>query len=119
MLRVGDAVFALGDIIRAYNFAAVTGSLLALIHIDNPAISRLNVCSSTSGEGALAMMHISSAKSRGVVLIELVRSLMYKRNNNGPKTEPCGTPYLIGSVDELIPCIKTYRCLLESNDRNK
>ena len=46
------------------------------------------------------MMHVSSAKSLGVVLIELVRSLMDKRNNNGLETEPCGTPYLIGRVNE-------------------
>ena len=44
---------------------------------------------------------------------------MYKRNNNGSKTEPCGTLYLIGSVDELIPCIETYCCLLERYDENK
>ena len=88
MLRMGDAVFALGDIIRAYDFAALTVRLLALIHIDNTAISRFSVCSSTAEEGALAMMHVSSAKSRGVVLIELVRSLMYKRNNNGPELSP-------------------------------
>ena len=58
MLRMGDAVFALGDIIRAYDFAVFTVRLLALIHIDKPAISRFSVCSETAGEGALAMMHV-------------------------------------------------------------
>ena len=100
MLRMGDAVFALGGIIKAYDFAVLTVSLSGLIHTDNPAISRFSVCSRVAGEGALAMMHVPSAKSWRVVLIELVGSLMYKRNNNGPKTDPCGTPYLIGRVDE-------------------
>ena len=54
-------------------------------------------------EGAFAIMHVSSAKSVGVVLMELLGSLMYNRNNNGLNTEPCGTPYLMGSVDELMP----------------
>ena len=98
MLRMGGAVFALGDIIRAYDFAVLTVSLLALIDIHNPVISRFSVCSSTAWEGALAMMYLSPSKSLGVVLIELVGSLMYKRNNNGPKTEPCVTPYLICSM---------------------
>ena len=57
MLRMGDAVFALGGIIRAYDFVVLTISLLALIHRDNPVISRFRVCLSTAGEGALAMMH--------------------------------------------------------------
>ena len=35
---MGDAVFALGDIIREYDFAVLTVSLLALIHLHNSAI---------------------------------------------------------------------------------
>ena len=27
---------------------------------------------------------------------------MYITNNTGPKTEPCGTPHLIGSILELV-----------------
>ena len=27
---------------------------------------------------------------------------MYIKNNNGPKTEPCGTPHLIGSILEFV-----------------
>ena len=92
MLRKGGSTLALEDIIKAYDFEGLTVSLLALIHIDKLVISRFSVCSNTVAEGALAIMHVSSAKSLKVVLIELVRSLMYKRNNNGPNTEPCGTP---------------------------
>ena len=31
----------------------------------------------------------------------------------------CGTPYSIVRVDELIPCIETYCCLLERYDENE
>ena len=27
---------------------------------------------------------------------------MYIKNNTGTKTEPCGTPHLIGSILELV-----------------
>ena len=27
---------------------------------------------------------------------------MYIKNNTGPKTEPCGTSHLIGSILELV-----------------
>ena len=87
-MRIGGSILALGDIIKAYDFEGLTVSLLALIHIDKLVISQFSVCSNTVAEGAFAIMHVSSAKSLGVVLIELVRSLMYKRNNNGPNTEP-------------------------------
>ena len=30
-------------------------------------------------------------------------SLMYNKNNNGPKIDPCGTPYLMYLEEELKP----------------
>ena len=41
-------------------------------------------------------MLVSSAKCRVVqnFMVEW-RSLIYIKNNKGPKTEPCGTPYCI------------------------
>ena len=33
---------------------------------------------------------------------------MYINNNTGPKTEPCGTPHLIGSILELVLLYLTY-----------
>jgi hypothetical protein len=32
----------------------------------------------------------------------LGKSLIYKRNNNGPKIEPCGTPYFILVHFEIV-----------------
>jgi hypothetical protein len=39
-------------------------------------------------------MHVSLANSMGVALCitAFSKSLIYKRNKRGPKTEPCGTP---------------------------
>ena len=36
------------------------------------------------------------------------KSLMYIRHNNGPKTEPCGTPVDMGKVFDLWPLYSTY-----------
>ena len=42
------------------------------------------------------MRFVSSANSRGVVVLRHSgKSLMYNKNNNGPKIETCGTPHLI------------------------
>ena len=39
---------------------------------------------------------VSSAKSEVVKKFEtLAISLIYNKNNNGPKMDPCGTPHLI------------------------
>ena len=51
---MGDAVFALVGIIKAYDFAVLTVSLSGLIHTDNPAISRFSVCSRVAGEGSIS-----------------------------------------------------------------
>ena len=34
------------------------------------------------------------------ILLTVGRSLMYIKNNNGPRTEPWGTPVVIGSLIE-------------------
>ena len=42
---------------------------------------------------------VSSAKRvKCHVLVILGKSFMYITNNTCPKTEPCGIPYLIGSI---------------------
>ena len=40
--------------------------------------------------------------------LDFGKSLIYIINNRGPKMEPCGTPVVISSVLELMPCIYTY-----------
>ena len=36
------------------------------------------------------------------LLVILGKSFMYIKNNTGLKTEPCGTPHLIGSILEIV-----------------
>jgi len=45
------------------------------------------------------IMLVSSANQIGLDISDIIfgRLLMYKNKNNGPSTEPCGTPCLIGS----------------------
>ena len=46
---------------------------------------------------------VSSAKRVKLhLLVILGKSFMYIKNNTGPKTEPCGTPHLFGSILELV-----------------
>ena len=47
------------------------------------------------------MRFVSSVNSRGLVFLRHSgKSLIYNKNSNGPKIEPCGTPYLIKCSDE-------------------
>ena len=48
----------------------------------------------------------------------LGRSLMYIKNNNGPRTEPCGTQEVIFLISDDSPFIKTYCFLLIRYDSN-
>ena len=34
---------------------------------------------------------------------QFIMSLIYKRNNNGPSTDPCGTPNNTGSMADFSP----------------
>ena len=59
---------------------------------------------------------MSSANIRMFVPEEKERdakSLIYERNNRGPKTEPWGTPDLTGSQGEEAPPRTTRNCSLE------
>ena len=57
---------------------------------------------------------VSSAKSLMSDLVLFSMSLVYIRNNNGPSTEPCGTPQFIAFVGELTPfayvnCLRLFK----------
>ena len=54
------------------------------------------------GSGFVMIMLVSSAKSTGFAEVAMVfgRSFMYNMNNSGPRMEPWGTPYLMGSHSE-------------------
>jgi len=46
---------------------------------------------------------VSSAKRRDVLFERAFgKSLMYSRKRMGPRTEPCGTPHVIGSGFEEL-----------------
>ena len=44
---------------------------------------------------------------------ELLKTLIYSKNDKGPKTEPSGTPHVIGSCSDITLSINTYCFLLE------
>jgi len=54
--------------------------------------------------GLVSKILVSSANKIGRALCStaLGKSLMYTRNNNGPKIEPCGTPYFIVVHFEIV-----------------
>ena len=50
----------------------------------------------------LKLIVVSSAYKTGVKTLEIFgRSLIKNRNNKGPRTDPCGTPLVIGSGGKI------------------
>jgi hypothetical protein len=51
------------------------------------------------GVGLATIMLVSSANNVGLDISDIGfgKSLIYKRKNKGPRTEPCGTPYFTSS----------------------
>ena len=45
------------------------------------------------------------------LVLAFARSLMYIRNNNGPRIEPWGTPVVIVSKGDFMLLNSTYCCL--------
>jgi hypothetical protein len=56
------------------------------------------------GVGLAMIILVSSANSIGLDISDIVfgKSLIYKIKNNGPRIEPCGTPYFTSSHQEEI-----------------
>ncbi|KAH3801162.1 hypothetical protein DPMN_154808 [Dreissena polymorpha] len=48
-------------------------------------------------------MAVSSAKRRTWDVIREGRSVIYKRKRRGPRTDPCGTPEVIGTWSDIEP----------------
>ena len=59
---------------------------------------------------------VSSANSLTVEVRPFGRSLMYVKNNNGPSTDPCGTPKVTGEGGDVAPSQMTVWTLLVRND---
>ena len=65
------------------------------------------------------MMQVSSAKWFDVDLSRKnCKSLMYKRNKNGPNVDPWGTPHFTSKISDLKPWIDTNCLRLDKNDIN-
>ena len=63
------------------------------------------------------MTDVSSAKWLTIDdFMENLKSLIYRRNNKGPRVEPWGTPHDIGRLGELNPFMETYWLRLVRND---
>ena len=59
-------------------------------------------------------MLVSSANKWNIKLLEAFgKSLIYNKNNRGPKTDPWGTPQVIGNEEEEWPLTVTY-CFLSN-----
>ena len=58
------------------------------------------------------MIRVESSAKQIILKISetLFKSLMYIKNNNGPRTLPCGTPVLVSKKSESILLKETY-CL--------
>ena len=52
-------------------------------------------------------MHASSAKWPIVDETTRGKSLMYTKNKNGPKTDPCGTPDVTWATEDIAPSTTT------------
>ena len=68
---------------------------LEAIHLDTLETSDAARLSIFENNKLLINRAVSSAKSLGVVCKAVGRSLIYNRNNRGPKIEPWGIPYVI------------------------
>ena len=55
---------------------------------------------------------VSSANSLTVEITPFGLSLMYVRNNEGPNTDPCGTPEVTGEEVDVAPSQMTVWTLL-------
>ena len=59
---------------------------------------------------------VSSAKSLMLLSIMSGKLFIYKRNRQGPCTEPCGTPDITGQVSDSSPSSTTRWVLFERKD---
>ena len=59
---------------------------------------------------------MSSANSLALLFRESDKSFIYARNRQGPRTEPCGTPDMTGTVEDCLPSTTTDCDLFWRND---
>ena len=116
-IKCNRAISAITTISKQNFFAglAISG-LNNIFHLTGQSCINFKSCSMFSVEYfssyIIAIKEISSANSFGLQIRCSGRSLINTRNKRGPKTDPSGTPDLIGLQDELAPFIITLCFLL-------
>ena len=90
--RCNDNFFSHSHLLRLFIFFYKTWSILLMFF---PVTARAE---------SSAYQYIKSQSSS----IAPFMSFTYNKNKRGPKIEPCGTPQLILSVDDLVPLPSTY-----------
>ena len=84
--------------------------------------SLFSFCEVLAGLWTTENIEVSSAKSFTLGSRLSNKSLIYiyqKNNNNGPRTEPSGTPALNVSHSDSCPFRTTFCCLSNQNDSSK
>ena len=84
-----------GLIIITLDFSKFNVNLLAIIHLLTVEISEDTLLYKWFKELSCKIKQVSSANNLGQSDVLLLMSLIYNVNNNGPRTEPCGTPQVI------------------------
>ena len=84
-----------GLIIITFYFSKFNVNLLATIHLLSDEISEDTLLYKWFKVLSCKIKQVSSANNLGQSDVRLLMSLIYSVNNNGPRTEPCGTPQVI------------------------
>ena len=94
-------------------FVSFSVSLFAVSHSLTFKRSWLSFDSISSTVGALMERVVSCANNLALVVWRhLGKSLIYKRNKNGPRLDPCGTPHLSSFTSDCLPLIEQICFLL-------
>ena len=65
--------------------------------------SRFKYLADSLGSWTIEKREVSSANNLAIELSPSGRSLIYIKNNRGPRMDPCGTPALIGNQLDFCP----------------
>ena len=113
-LSISISIFAMITfrVVNTMNFVFFRESLLTFNHLAICLSSLFSAACRISGSFALINRLVSSAKSTSCDTEETSeKSLMYIKNNNGPKIDPCGTQHLTLLEAEDTPSYVT-NCFL-------
>ena len=107
-----------GLIIITLDFVKFNVNLLATIHLLTDEILKDSLLYKWFKVLSCKIKQVSSANSLGQSDVLLLMSLLYSVNNNGSRTEPCGTPQLIFLPVDCLLSKDPYWHLLDKKDEN-